>query len=134
MKDSEAKNGQLVTEATRARGSGPTDGNSSSSKHGKPAYWKDLLACAKKFSIVGQPWVEKRLFEVLGSEDDPQTSQKPFDISRFDDNDSYDRGTIAMLYQTVPKKLHKELWGLDKFQSSVSEFSSVLWLFNGMFV
>lgn len=101
----------MVTELSRARG----EQNDTSSKLD---YNRELIGWGKKFCVVGQPWLDKRLFEQMGSEFD--NGQSPHDTSRFSDDNSYDQGTLTALYEIVPTKRHDDMKGLDEFQSVVS--------------
>lgn len=77
---------------------------------------KDL---GKKFAVTDEPWLEPAVFSLpLTLNADPNVG------ARFVDDDSYDQGTLAALYECVPNKYHQDMVNVPDFGKNVSHFVS----------
>lgn len=79
------------------------------------SYSESLRSWAKAFSVVGQPWLKRSVFEV------EKHANSDFDMStaRFVSNDVFDQGTFAALSKIVPQKHHADMVHLTDFHDTV---------------
>ena len=70
----------------------------------------------RKYSVMVCPWIESGVFEGLRGRPD----MDPMSKARFKDGIAMLKGTVAELYDFVPKDLHPLMEGHSLFMSTVS--------------